>query len=107
MPLPREPGPAGINPGSLAEYFIPQNQILGTLPLHLPPDFFPACSLGRRFSGTRRRGGMGAMPGGLDASPRVFKAFKHLLLLGLIKALGGSPAESRIAYLFERHSATP
>lgn len=32
---------------------------------------------------------------------------KHLLLLGLIKELGGSTDESRIAYLFERHSATP
>lgn len=32
---------------------------------------------------------------------------KHLLLLGLIKELGGSSDESRIAYLFERHSATP
>lgn len=32
---------------------------------------------------------------------------KHLLLFGLIKELGGSSDESRIAYLFERHSATP
>lgn len=32
---------------------------------------------------------------------------KHLLILGLIKELGGLLDESRIAYLFERHSATP
>lgn len=38
---------------------------------------------------------------------RPLACLKQLLLLGLIKELGGSPHESRIAYLFERHSATP